>query len=66
MKSIKEKGLIEVRTLKKRIGRAFGMDAISAIDHDFLREHLDAVEDRIQSMNEVDSGVEIHIHGPSQ
>lgn len=63
MRSVSEAGLEEVQRLKRRIGRALGADAISQLDHDYLRARLDECETRIQEMEEVDNGMEITFHG---
>lgn len=56
MRSVKDAGLEEVQRLKRRIGRAFGADAISREDHDYLRERLDEIEVRIAVMSEEEEG----------
>lgn len=54
MRPVKEVGLQEVRSLRRRVLRANAMDRVSDPDAQFIDEHLDAVEARIIEMHETD------------
>lgn len=54
MRPVKETGLEEVRSLRRRVLRANAMDRVSDPDAQFIDEHLDLVEARIIQMREID------------
>lgn len=54
MRGLKEKGMEELAALKNRIGRQYGLGRIDQVDHDFLKHHLQLIEERINDMEEVD------------
>lgn len=52
MRSLKDAGLAEVRSLKRRTRRLVAMERVFPADGEFIIGHLDEVEARIVSMQE--------------
>lgn len=52
MRSLKEKGVEEVRALRRRVVRSQAMERIGKADADYLVARLNEVEARIVSMPE--------------
>lgn len=51
-KSLKSNGLVEVRSLRARITRQFGLGRIGQPDHDYLLTRAQEIEARIVEMRE--------------
>lgn len=56
MRSVKDAGPGEVDRLRRRIGRALGATDISSEDHDYIRQRLDEIDERISQMEERENG----------
>lgn len=54
VRSLKTRGVVEVRYLRRRVVRAFAMGRIGKADNDYLVELLNEVEARIIVMQEYD------------
>jgi hypothetical protein len=46
----------EVDRLRRRIGRALGAQQIQTEDHDYIRQRLDEISDRLHEMEERENG----------
>ncbi|QSL67820.1 hypothetical protein [Nocardia phage P3.1] len=51
-RSLKSRGLEELRTLRRRVERQYALGRILRSDREFLVKHLDEVEARITKMSE--------------
>jgi hypothetical protein len=56
MRSIKERGKEELKAVRNRVARQYGMSRISKKDMDALCEMLDEMDQYIEEMEEVDDG----------
>ena len=56
MRGVKDAGPGEVDRLRRRIGRALGATAITPEDHDYIRQRLDEIDERISNMEERENG----------
>jgi hypothetical protein len=58
---MKDVGLKEVRSIRSRVRKLWGMDRIGRPDFEFIDKRMDEVEARIVSMVETDEfGKEVH------
>lgn len=56
MRGVKDAGPGEVDRLRRRIGRALGTTEITTEDHDYIRQRLDEIDERIARMEERENG----------
>lgn len=56
MRGVKDAGPGEVDRLRRRIGRALGTTEITTEDHDYIRQRLDEIDERIAKMEERENG----------
>jgi len=52
MRSVKDKGLEEIKNLKNRVARSYGAGRISKKDSDELFELIESLEGKIKDMEE--------------
>jgi hypothetical protein len=58
---MKDAGLKEVRSIRARVRKLWGMERVSRPDFEFIDKRMDEVEARIVSMTETDEyGKEVH------
>lgn len=61
MRPMKDAGLKEVRSIRARVRKLWGMERVSRPDFEFIDKRMDEVEARIVSMTETDEyGKEVH------